>query len=412
MTVITPSPRRALRSVEFWLVLALIILGFAVVSVAIAPQSEEFTSRSPVSPEPRGAKAVVEVLRAQGIEVTTPATVGDALAALGDGDGTALLIDDLHGTLDTVDREALARAAARVILVEPDAQALADYGLPVRRLDTDGGPAEETGFGIWGDAPAFVTLDARCAAPSAARAERIRTAPTWYELGAGASGVACFPDLAAGSSGAALILVERDGVPIAVLGAADILANESIVLDGNASLALSLTGAEPRLVWFQPVLALGAGDLPSLAELTPSWLTPVLLLAVAVAIAAAVWRGRRFGALVIEPLPSVVKADETVQGRARLYARHRAVLRMADSLRLGTIDRLARALGRPASASVDDIALAAAHATGRSATDILRTLRDDIPATDRELMRLSDRLLALERDVARAMTTDHTTPGE
>ena len=35
------------------------------------------------------------------------------------------------------------------------------------------------------------------------------------------------------------------------------------------------------------------------------------------------WRGRRLGPLVVEPLPVVVKAVESTQGRGRLYRRVR-----------------------------------------------------------------------------------------
>ena len=55
------------------------------------------------------------------------------------------------------------------------------------------------------------------------------------------------------------------------------------------------------------------------------------------------WRGRRLGRLVTEPLPVVVRAVETTEGRARMYRRSRAQDRAAATLRAATMARLRRA---------------------------------------------------------------------
>ncbi len=63
-------------------------------------------------------------------------------------------------------------------------------------------------------------------------------------------------------------------------------------------------------------------------------------------IAAAFWRGRRFGPLVVENLPVTVRASETMLGRARLYEKSRAQAARAGrpAGRRGPADREA---GRP-----------------------------------------------------------------
>lgn len=406
MTVTTPAPRRILRGLLYWIVLAAIILAFAIVSVLATPSTDELAPRSPDSTAPRGAKAVVEVLRAQGVEVLTPVTVDEAQAAIGDGGVTTLLVDDLYDLLDADDREELSLAVDRVVLITPSAAALDDYRIPVTRIASD--EAMEDVDELWGGVAVASAAPSECTDPIAARAATIDASATLYALDAGARGTECFP---IGDRGAALVLTERDETAFAIVGTPGIFANESIVLAGNSALALGLTGIEPRLVWFQPALALGGEGQPSLSDLAPTWVTPVMLLAVAVTIAAAFWRGRRFGPLVIEPLPSVVKSDESMRGRARLYARHRSLLRMADSLRLGTIERSARLLGLAATSSVEDLATSAARAVGRPRAEILAILRDDVPGSERDLMRLSDRLLALEHDIARAIhNTGRMTP--
>ena len=69
---------------------------------------------------------------------------------------------------------------------------------------------------------------------------------------------------------------------------------------------------------------------------------------VLVALGAVFWRSRRVGPLVVENLPVVVRASETMEGRARLYERSNSRLHALDALRVGTVARLARTCGLPA----------------------------------------------------------------
>ncbi|MBU2315028.1 MAG: hypothetical protein KJ683_02980 [Actinobacteria bacterium] len=193
---------------------------------------------------------------------------------------------------------------------------------------------------------------------------------------------------------------------VSVLGAGGAVQNDQITQAGNAALALGLLGEHPRLVWYLPTPA----DLtaPTLDELTPGWVNPVAWLLLATGLVAAVWRGRRLGPVVVEQLPVTVKTTETMEGRARLYARDGARLRALDALRVGTLRRLADGLALGRASGVDDIVNAVAAITGRS-TDALRTLLvDREPDTDRELVALSDRLLELEREVLRRVALDDT----
>ncbi len=116
-------------------------------------------------------------------------------------------------------------------------------------------------------------------------------------------------------------------------------------------------------------------------------------------IAAGIWRGRRFGPLVVENLPVTVRASETMEGRARLYQKSSARLRALDSLRIGTIARLARSCGLPRLATVEEVVAAVAPLTGRPVTEVRGLLIDRHPASDAELVVLSDELLELERNV-------------
>jgi hypothetical protein len=128
-----------------------------------------------------------------------------------------------------------------------------------------------------------------------------------------------------------------------------------------------------------------------------------MLLLLVVAFAAAIWRGRRFGPLVVEKLPVVVRAGETMEGRARLYQRSSSRLRAIDGLRIGAVTRLAAHAGLPRTASVTDVVDTVAALTGRDRSNVRGILLDAVPHSDADLVWLSDQLLDLETATARAV---------
>ena len=93
-----------------------------------------------------------------------------------------------------------------------------------------------------------------------------------------------------------------------------------------------------------------------------------------------------------------------MEGRARLYERRERRLHALDALRVGTV---AAAREAPAAcrahATVDEIVGRRGRPDRRDRATVRRLLIDDEPATDADLVRLSDELLHLERDVQRAV---------
>jgi len=185
-----------------------------------------------------------------------------------------------------------------------------------------------------------------------------------------------------------------------VLGATEALTNGAILENGNAALGLNLLGATETLVWYIPSIEDLGGDIPTTGELSPPWVLSVTLLFFIVIFVAAFWRGRRLGPLIVENLPVTVRASETMQGRARLYETASARQHTLDSLRIGTIARLAKACGLPVVATVDEVIAGAAAIAEMDPKEVAGLLIDEHPATDRDLVRLSDALLALEQRVA------------
>jgi len=131
--------------------------------------------------------------------------------------------------------------------------------------------------------------------------------------------------------------------------------------------------------------------------------TPSLVLLVVAALAAAVWRGRRLGPLVVERLPVVVRADETREGRARLYERAGARGHALDQLRIGTLGRLGALTGLSTRAPVDDVVARVAPLVRADPRALRHVLVDAVPGDDAELVRLSDSLLDLEQAVREAV---------
>ena len=158
---------------------------------------------------------------------------------------------------------------------------------------------------------------------------------------------------------------------------------------------MKLLGAHERLVWYTPSVA-DLSRQKTLPDLMPaSWKYGALQLVLA-AVVIALWRARRLGPVVSEPLPVVVRAAETVEGRARLYRRSRASDHAASVLRHAARDRLNPLLGLPVGA---DPAAEIARRTGRPEVDVRELLYGHGPVDDRGLVDLIDELDALENEV-------------
>lgn len=396
------------RRLRFWAAVAVIVIVGAIITLAVSDTASGGARLDPENPAPVGAMAVAEVLRGRGVEVTVVHTTADAIEAVDAGDpaGTTLVLHDPDAILDDGRLGRVVGIAATTVLLEP-------------------GFAELDAFTDGAVAPAGVAsglVDAACADATAQRAGSVDGDDSVYRVvDAGADAVACFTapdddaarlvliDTSGGADGGGSAVegegtIEGEAAPsrVAVLGATTALTNEAAVKAGNGALVLGLLGEHARVIWLVPTIDeyADAASAPTIGELSPEWVVPFAVLALLVVVAAGIHRGRRFGPLVVEPLPVIVPASETMRGRARLYEQARARLRTADALRIGTVHRLAGALGLPAAADLDEVVAGSAARLGRSTGEVRDVLVGRIPSTDRDLVRLSDDLLRLERDLA------------
>ena len=414
--VTTPTLGRSARRAAFWIGAGIVLILIALAGIAITGPGTAADRLSPTSAAPSGAKALVEVLRQEGVSVTVASSLEEVAAAASDPASTTIVLNDAESLLDDDQLAEVGNLATRVVLIDPG---FAQLSALVPEVAAAGGTA-------WGgeDATNADVLEADCALPAVLASESVSGGGAGYRVvDEQAETISC---LGSGDEVYSLIQVTGDGgdgtgssdgtsssdgtgtgTVRTVLGASEALTNEDIVVAGNAALALSLLGETDSLVWYTPSIADRAGDTPpTLAELSPGWVVPSTLLAILVALAAAVWRGRRFGPLVVENLPVVVRASETMEGRARLYEKGSARLRALDALRIGAIERLARQVGLSRTASVDEVITAVSAVTGRPLSEVRLMLLDASPNTDADLVRLSDDLLILERNTVTATRPD------
>ncbi len=167
----------------------------------------------------------------------------------------------------------------------------------------------------------------------------------------------------------------------------------------NAAIALRVLGGHRDLTWYVPVAEAPAEQAAS-GPWPPPWLGPLTLALGGSVAALMVWRGRRLGRLVTEPLPVVVAAHETTLARGHLYRRARDPGHAARILAGATRARLAEAVGLPATTDPRALATAVAAATGRATPDV-GALLDLAPTSDADLARLGADLAQLEKEVRR-----------
>lgn len=377
MSVETSAPRR--RRVGGWIAIAagLIIVATIAVWITEAGRQRMLGTLDPESANPFGAQALARILTDQGIDVLIVREIESARTALAE-DSATLAVPAAPMLSDDTLRE-LFDAARDVVLLDPDSRSL-DILFP---------GAEPAGYdGIAAREPECELADALRAGPVVPGA--------MYLAGSGEQ-VGCY-----GNGESYGLLVSTDGGRrVAAVDAASVFTNEYLAADGNAALALNLLGRHDTVVWYLPTMA--DSDLertePTLGELTPPWVTPVIVLMLLAGIAAAVWRGRRFGPLVTERLPVTVRAGETTEGRARLYARSHDAGHALAQLRIGSRQRLSKMLGLGRNATDAEVADAAAFRAGIDRGTVHGALYATAPAGDADLVELSTRLREIESAV-------------
>ncbi|MFI9643888.1 DUF4350 domain-containing protein [Micromonospora sp. NPDC051925] len=407
---------------------------------------------SPVATDDDGGSRLADALRTRGVTVQRETGLLPALLALDDGPATLfvpapeLLHPDTLGALDELP------AGRRLVLVDPSRRVLEAADLPLVPTNRR-----------WATRAVGPATDGRpCPLPEATRAG---VAAAELQRYAAAPDVPVTLDRCYSAG-----LVRLPGrTEVVVIGASDPFRNDRIAERGNEALGTGLLGVHDRVVWLdldgpapaptfgrtdgsgEPAWSPtpggsteydggtgtaegepdgsgtssgnrgGPGDAPDsaggpppdrhpLLDAFPPWFWALLIQLALVALLVVLWRARRLGPPVSEPLPVEVRSTETVLGRARLYQQARARGPAAATLRAAALDRLRGRLDLPATTTHEELAARVAERAGGTPAQIRELLYGAPPQTDAELLELARSLDRLARTVA--APADRPTEGD
>jgi hypothetical protein len=379
------------RRLRLWLVLAMVI-GVVLALYAIYQTRADRGELDPDSATPGGSRALATLLRNHDVTVDEYDDISEAMSVAGEGKVTLLV--PFPGLLRsrTVERLRDLPKSVRVVLVEPDPFTLEDLDLDVKIAEME--------------AYARVRRPT-CGLPEAISAGDAEVGLTRYSA----------PRTATRCYDRSLVVIARGGAEIVLLGARDPLTNYRLDDHGNAALSLGLLSAHERLIWLLPRgPEAGASDKrASLGDILPPWVSTAVLMLMIAGVLAALWRSRRLGPPVAEPLPVVVRSAETVEGRARLYRRARARPEAYEALRAGAFARLLPALGLGAEPDYRAVVAAVADRSGRPMAEVQAVLYGPPPADDAGLVAAADALDLIVKntlDPIRVETAQHRLDGE
>lgn len=372
LTATGPTVRSSWRRARgpVLIALALVLAGAA---LGVLSSTGPGGRLDPESFTPGGTRALAELLRDRGIPVQRVDTVEGVLAA--DRTDTAVVLP-FPQALARSELERLARVASQLVVVGPEQPALDALGVGV-----DSGPP--------------VDVEARrpaCDLPAAQVAGEADLGGLTYTAN-GVAAAGCY----SASGRATLLVVPARGLTL--LGSGEVLTNDRLDARGNAALALGLLDDVNRVVWLvpRPGRPVPEGEQPPLSTLVADEIKLGALWLLVVVAVLALWRARRLGRVVEEPLPVTVRAAESVEGRGRLYRTAGARGTAAEALRTAARDRVVRRVGLPPGADRPSVVAVVAERTGSEPAAVEALLYGGAPADDPALVRLAADLRTLEQ---------------
>ena len=363
------------------------ILGVVLVLVTLVGVSANHSNSSQpfdiAAAGPSGSRALATVLGQRGIHVQRVGTAYAAVTAAA-GRPVTVVVPEPDLVPDVAHLTSL--TTARIVLVDPGDQALTVLAPGVTRDNA----TEDVRV-----------RDAGCSWPAAQAAGRALAGGSSYTVRDDRVIAQCYP-----TSPAASLVVSRDvGREIVVIGDGHFLTNLDLADEGNAALALNVLSAHDSVLWVLPqpgeAQPVGKTGRTSLTSYLPDRLVAAFWTVVLGILLLAIAYGRRLGRVVTEPLPVVVRAAETVEGKGRLYRAARARDRAAGWLRDAALNDIKPRSGVPLDTAPPVLIDAVAARTGRPREDVAATLFGPAPTTDRDLVALADALDRLTAEVRR-----------
>ncbi|BBY45292.1 DUF4350 domain-containing protein [Mycolicibacterium celeriflavum] len=361
-----------------WVLLALaVIVAFATLTAYLtAPRPGG--RMDPDSTSPDGTRALMTLLREHGVDVIEAPDVAAVEAAAGP-DALLVVVQTYH----LVDRAALRRLSTLPgdrLLVQPISRTREVLAPAIKASGA-------TTFGA-GERP-----DCDLREATRAGAVQFGVSDSYDAAEDDTNLTRCYDG--------ALVRYTADGRDVTVVGNSEFMTNGGLVEEGNAALAMNLTGTHQRMIWYDPQFTEGESDGgATLFDLAPEQVKWIIWQLVAVVVLLAAWKVRRIGPLVAERLPVVVRASETVEGRGRLYRSRRARDSAAAALRTAALQRMQPRLGLGVNTDPAAVVQAVSAHCGVQPQSVAHTLFGPPPSDDAELVNLARELDNIERQVA------------
>ncbi|WP_249356515.1 MULTISPECIES: DUF4350 domain-containing protein [unclassified Gordonia (in: high G+C Gram-positive bacteria)] len=411
-TPMRPAPAKNKTPAWIWvtivLVVVVVVAGVGLLGVTaltgVQGTPGPGVSYDPDNAQPTGSRALAQILDDHGADLRQVRGLAEFTDAPRPGRGTTVVVSSTSSLNPGTTQQFRERVqdADRVILIAPDTTVLTALDLPV----TSG----------YGAGPAAVP--AGCRTPGIDETDVVDFSPFGYSPTSPAA-TACFTS--DGTSN--LVVVPRTADrPEFVVISGTMLTNEHLAQQDNAGVAVRIFARSDEILWYVPFFTDQVATEEEESDI-PAAVGPLIVLTVFAVLALMLWRGRRFGSLVTEPLPAVVKAVETTRARGRMYHRAGADARAAAALRIHTLGSLASYLGLPFDAAratdalsrpdwdtvvaptensdpmVSAIVLAVVGATHRDLGEVRSLLSGPLPTTDTQLVHFTAELTNLEKEV-------------
>ncbi|MEP9393280.1 DUF4350 domain-containing protein [Gordonia sp. VNK1] len=413
-----PPRRKRRRALWIWLPIAAVILVIVAILaiVAVGGSADDRGNSVPGDPgnySGNGSSALANIIGDHGVDVKVVRGLADlTVTPKPDGDTTVVVTNTPAMTAETARAFAeRVRGARRVVLVDANDTVLDALGLPVT----------ESSSVVFGQS----VIRADCSVAGIEPTDTVTPSTAHYVATDASSTVSCFPsgsanDPAAGTPGAEVVVADPSAdLPETIVMTGAMTTNSDLADVDNAGVTVRTMATGDNVLWYVPRPSDRVESEDDDEEsVLPSIVWPLFFLAFFVAIAVSLWRGRRFGPLVAEPLPAVVKAIETTRSRGRLYRKAADAGRAAAILRVHTTASIARYLGLaydPVRAldaissdtpiehdpALDSVVAAVASATGRDSRQVAALLAGPLPTDDTQLAQFTSDLTDLEKEVRR-----------
>ena len=359
-----------------------IAVALMLIPVLVTVWTRTITSTTPLAidnPKDWGTMALAELLRDEGISVSKAGSLSQAVDAGRQGATIAVVNAD---RLSNQDRRALAESGGDVVVVGAESGSDALAGL--------------TGMTAKGTAAAASSTRApQCDDADAQAARTLAGTRASVSLQGDGDAVGCFP------VGEDRYAYATDSLPsgatLRVLPDPAPVTNVHLTQEGHAALGVRALGHHSRVLWLDGEHM----EAPSVwnSSSTPPWLPVLIFQLLVIAGVLAIVQGRRFGGIVSEDLPVVVRSIETTVARGRLYRQGSDRPRAAQALRSGAALRLGATLGLPPGTSRRDVIAAVSLASGIAPTTVDSLLYGPPPTSDNALATLAVQLDQLESEV-------------